>query len=53
MARSMVMGLAALSLSVTVSAATPPASVGNPGKSWERCANPEAAAFRSSALEAG
>jgi CubicO group peptidase (beta-lactamase class C family) len=33
-------------------AATPPANTRNPGKAWERFANPEAAGFRTSALEA-
>lgn len=52
MTRSMVMSLPALSLSRSATAATPPGKSGNPGRSWERFANPEAAGFRSSALEA-
>ena len=51
MTQSMAIGLPVLGLS-RVAAAGPPVNTGNPGKTWERFANPEAAGFRSSALDA-
>src|ERR1700723_675390 len=48
MARSIAIGLPALTLPGVAS----PTNTGNPGKTWDRFASPEAAGFHSSALEA-
>src|SRR6266699_4738603 len=51
-AHSLAIGLPALSLSRAASAAAPSVNTGNPARTWERFANPEAAGFRLSALQA-
>ena len=50
--RTIAMGLPAVGLPGVAVSGPPPSNTGNPGRSWARFPNPEAAGFRSSALEA-